>query len=93
MPPTVKTFLYADDTALVVNGTDLAEVSNKLNDALRHANTWFKNHRLSLNLSKTQIMIQGTHQRLRDAGAMPPVMMHSQQVENVTEFKYLGVIM
>ena len=52
MPASVKTFLYADDTALVVSGPDPGEISFKLNEALTHANIWFKNHCLSLNLKK-----------------------------------------
>ena len=64
MPPDVKTFLYADDTALVVNGSDMDEVAANLNEALHYAGTWFMDHCLSLNLSKTKLMVHGPQNKI-----------------------------
>ena len=93
MPPDVKMYLYADDTALVVSGTDVEEVSANLNEALHYAGTWFSDHRLSLNLNKTKMMVHGTQQRLKGVENMPPVIMHDETVSVATVFKYLGVML
>ena len=54
MPVGKSTFLYADDTARVVDGKTSKDVADKLNASLTGAGTWFKNHRLSLTIFKTK---------------------------------------
>ncbi len=93
MPLDVKTYLYADDTALVVNGTDVEEISANLHEALHYAGNWFTDHCLSLNLSKTKVMVHGTQQRTRDVEKMPPIVYNNKTVSVVNAFKYLGVML
>ena len=60
----VSTYLYADDTAIVASDKDPLIIANKLNVALDQASTWFRNHKRSLNVTKTKFMPFGTPQRL-----------------------------
>ena len=46
-------YLYADDTAIAVQGDNTEEIVAVLNQELLQANTWFTKHKLSLNLKKT----------------------------------------
>ncbi len=60
----VNTYLYAGDTAIVVIDKDPVTISIKLNRALEQASLWFRNHKLSLNVSKTKFMPFSTLRRL-----------------------------
>ena len=71
----VSTFLYADDITLVVSGINCLEVSNSLNEALLHTGRWFRNHKLCLNVGRTNAILFGITQRLTDKDRMPPVIM------------------
>ncbi len=68
LPDHTKTFLYAGDTALVVNGSNATELNTKINESLELAGMWFRNHQLSLNVSKTKMMVFGTQQKVRSIG-------------------------
>ena len=50
---TTKTYLYADDTAIVSIGKMSTEVFQALNESLALAKDWFSDHKLSLNIVKT----------------------------------------
>ncbi len=56
------------------------------------AHTWFSDHKLSLNISKTKAMLFGTKQRLSNSGHLDIKYDHDQ-VETVHKFKYLGVVL
>ena len=49
--------IFADDSNLFVNGTDLKVMESQLNDDLCSVSTWLKVNKLSLNIDKTQFMI------------------------------------
>ena len=92
MPNGIKTFLYADDTALVSSGDSIAATSDILNQALESASIWFNNHKLSLNVKKTKHIVFGTSQHLNSGTIIAPVAVNGEVVESVEEFKYLGII-
>ena len=60
----MSTYLYVDNTASVPSDKDLTSITNKLNLTLKEASMWFKNHKLSLNVTKTKFMPFGMPQRL-----------------------------
>ena len=93
MPNTIRTFLYADDTALVAHGKTADEVSLALNTAINRAATWFNNHRLSLNVKKTKLMLIGTTNKVSTEMSIPPVYYNNEKVEEVSVFKYLGIML
>ena len=83
--------LYADDTAIVTTCNGVHDISNKLTTALSEAASWMCDNKLSLNPSKTKTMYLGTTQRLGNVD-IPVTKCEDQLIENVTKFKYLGVI-
>ena len=91
IPENVKTFLYADDTALVASGADLHSVSESLNVAITSASSWFHNHRLSLHVSKTKSMCFGTQGKLNITGGDLNISLNNDPIDAVTKFKYLGI--
>ena len=93
MPPGIQTFLYADDTALVSTGNSIDETSDKLIAALEDAGKWFQDHKLCLNIQKTKHMVFSTSHRLKTTTDIKPVTVNGTTVEEVTQFKYLGILL
>ncbi len=86
------TYLYADDTAIVTQGTDPDDIANKLSSELEIANTWLNEHKLSLNTQKTKVMYFGTSQKLGNIGPVP-VILNDTEIKRVQTYKYLGLML
>ena len=52
-----KTNLYADDTAITINGSNTIEIETKLNESLVQFSRWFAVNKLSLNYKKSKFMV------------------------------------
>ena len=48
--------LFADDTSIIVTGTNQSDFSVNTNQTFQDINTWFKDNFLTLNLNKTQYL-------------------------------------
>ena len=61
-------FQYADDTQILVSGprNDLTGLTSRMEVSLASLNVWFNAHALKVNASKTQLMVFGTRQNLRN---------------------------
>ena len=59
-----KLLLYADDSALIVSGTDPDSIAIKLGDELDSCRQWLIDNKLSLHLGKTECMLFGTKRKL-----------------------------
>ena len=85
-------YVYADDTALLCTGETPDEVAAKLQSELDHLSNWFAFNRLSVNTSKTKSMLfTSTRSRFKDSNI--EVTLCSQSVEQVSEIKYLGLLL
>ncbi len=85
------TFLYADDTAIRIEGRRQEDVEAQLSIALQQSMTWMNKNKLTMNTSKTKAMFFGTTyttSQLKDPD------MHSANVniEVVENYKYLIII-
>ena len=87
---TSSVYLYADDSAIAVSGTDTDAIVEQLKCELVKADIWLKDHKLSLNLSKTKLMFFGTNARLPKKGDIN-IEMNGIKIEHVDTYKYLGV--
>ena len=85
------TFLYADDTVIVCKDKDHTEVNDKLAIQLDKAQTWLRNHKLSLNLTKTKVMYPGMINKTNKEQHSTLSTGHGK-IEVVTKFKYLGIM-
>ena len=59
-----KVILYADDTAILCKGKNIAQIQNTLNSEMSLCSDWFTQNKLHLNVSKTKSMLFGTSLRL-----------------------------
>ncbi len=84
-------FLYADDSALLVSGTDIMSISTTLNMELAQLSRWFSVNKLSINIGKTRSMLFRSKHKYKHNTEL--LIMHEQEeVIQVKEFKYLGMM-
>ncbi len=86
-----KTVMYADDTSLLINSSDPLCLQNSLNLNMCKIATWFKKNHLTLNISKTKLMLFGTPQNLSKYQNIS-LIYDGKTIERVDNFKYLGII-
>ena len=81
--------LFADDSNLFINGTDVRKIELELNEELRNVASWLKINKLSLNVNKTQYMVF-----TRKLNKLEDIVLRveGQTIERVTETKFSGVI-
>ena len=79
---------YADDTVLMCGGTNLTELVNKANNALKNFYEWCCFNKLALNINKTQYIVFSPAQCPFD----PIISINGTALNRVKEYKYLGVI-
>ena len=82
--------LFADDTAMYCTASTAAELQRKLNEDLALVNDWLTTHKLTLNVSKTKLMIIAGRQRLAHVEEIELVV-NEDTIEQTDSFKYLGV--
>ena len=80
--------LYADDTNLFFTGKSLTELTETINDELKHIDIWLQVNKLSLNVSKTQYMIFTYNKKVNDI----PICITDNPINRVYSSKFLGVI-
>ena len=86
------TFLYADDTALLVKGRSVEETRDKLEQDLIEVNTWFGANRLAMNQSKTKCMLFCSNRsNLRDQPLNIKQPLSDKLISQTDEYKYLGI--
>ena len=81
--------LFADDTNLFISHNDLVYLINTLNTELNKLSTWFAANRLSLNLSKTNVMVFKPWKKTQSFEFQ--VSINEQPILRVSETMFLGV--
>ena len=61
--------LYADDTVLYCFAKEPGQLESKLNEDLYNVALWLKANKLTVNLSKTKLVLIGSHRKLEN---IPP---------------------
>ena len=82
--------LYANDTALFYSNSSYIDLMLTIWDDIGSISEWLKCNRLTLNTKKTKFMIFGTRNKLRQV-TNAPIFINGDEIEKVTNFKYLGV--
>ena len=59
-----KATLFADDTAIYCSAISAAQLQLHLNEDLKFVSKWMETNKLTLNVSKTKLMVIGGKQRL-----------------------------
>jgi hypothetical protein len=84
--------MYADDTNISFQSSNLTDLEEIMNTKLSSLNTWLNANRLSLNITKTKFMVFGSRQRLmyHDVNNLN-ICVDNTQIKRVQYTKSLGV--
>ena len=83
----MKCYFFADDTAISIKSSCVAELQLKVNDIMPKVTDWFKSNRLSLNTSKTHFQIY-SRMDINDID----IQLNSCKILRQKSIKYLGVV-
>ena len=84
----LKYIHFADDTAVVLEGSDMTEMCTTVNCELDRLHTWLCTNRLSLNKSKTSFMIFSNIHRF----PATDIMIGGSKISQSDSARYLGII-
>jgi len=56
--------LYADDSALLISGKDVANIDSRLSEEVLNVSNWLVDNKLSLHLGKTESILFGSKLKL-----------------------------
>ena len=92
MPMSVKCklLLYADDSALLVSGSDPSKIAERLSKELESCRQWLIDNKLSLHLGKTEAILFGSRRKLSKVQSFE-VKCGDDLIKNVNSVKYLGI--
>ena len=81
--------LFADDSSLFINGTDVRKIELELNEELSNIASWQQINKLSLNVNKNQYMVV-----TRKLNRIEEIVLRveGQTIERVTQTKFVGLI-
>merc|ERR1739840_50068 len=85
-----KLLLYADDSALLVSGSDPNIIAETLSNELKSCRQWLIDNKLSLHLGKTEAILFGSKRKLRKVTTFA-VKCDNEIIQNVHSVKYLGI--
>ena len=88
----VKVQLYADDTVLYLSGSDPKMVQEHFQKDLNRLHKWCQCNKLTLNPSKTKMMLFGTRHSIKKFRACQ-LNLNGKIIQKVSTFKYLGFIL
>ena len=83
--------MYADDTTLTFTAGDTTSLEFQINNELKQVNQWLVANKLTLNVSKTELMLITTRQKRRFIDDTLNVNICGQPVNQVKRVKMLGV--
>ena len=85
-----KSFMYADDTAILKGGKNCRDIALALNSDLVILSKWFSANKLCLNAGKTKSMLFYNGRKFTNDNSL--LIMHGvQEIEQVDHFRYLGI--
>lgn len=85
------TMLFVDDTVLYASDKDPKGAARKLQTSLDKLVLWTRGSQLTINEGKSKaILLKPNKKKLLD---QPSLLMNGVELENVTSYKYLGVIL
>ena len=83
--------MYADDTHLTHADNEICFIEASLNQDLSNINRWLIANKLTLNMTKTELMLIGSRQKLNGLSALP-LEINGTQLDKVNFTKSLGVL-
>lgn len=83
-----KCILFADDTNILCSGENLQQLRSIMTAEIKKLKHWFELNKLSLNLSKTKVMVFGNFTEIPEMN----LKINDTVIEQVCVNKFLGVI-
>ena len=83
--------LFADDTTVFLSDKDVNVLYDTMNNELYEVCNWFKCNKLSLNASKTNLMLLGTAYKTKNANVSRSIHLDGCQLTRITTTKFLGM--
>ena len=83
--------MYADDTHLTLACNNIETTNDVMNHDLSNVNKWLVANKLTLNSSKTELMLVGSQQRLCTYDTSPDLTIDGNAINQVKCVKSLGV--
>jgi hypothetical protein len=87
----VQSILFSDDSNLIAKGSSIQVLKQHINQDIPLLTSWLKTNRLSLNISKTHIMVFGKKTKNQDNSIS--VSIEGTLLEVVNHTKFLGIIL
>ena len=84
--------MYADDTNLTASANTIEDLVEILNTKLDDVHSWLVANKLTLNVKKTEYMLIGTRQKLKNIIQDPKIGIGSNGLKRVKVTKSLGVL-
>jgi len=85
-----KLLLYADDSAILISGKNIAMVVKALSEYLLSVSNWLIDNTLSLHLGKTESILFGSKQKLKTQSSNN-ITRNNATIFSTKSVKYLGV--
>ena len=85
-----KLLLYADDSTLIISGSDPKVIADTLSFELNSCRQWLMDNKLSLHLGKTESILFGSKRKLKKVTSFE-VKCNNEVIQNVNSVKYLGL--
>ena len=83
--------LFADDTNLTASRNSIADIEIAVNSELENLRNWLTANKLSLNVAKTEFMLIGFPQMIRNVSNSQPVnLIENKQIKQVNVSKTVG---
>ena len=83
--------VYADDTHITYAGSDLHWIQFSLSHDLEKLSKWLVSNRITLNATKTEVMLIGSRQRLSALSDTLELSIDNIPIEQVSSVKSLGI--
>ena len=87
--------MYADDTSISFSSNSIPDVNQKVISDLLCFKTWMESNKLSLNVTKTQTILIGGREKLKDIENFDPqnlqIVIDQEPVSKIKYFRYWGL--
>jgi hypothetical protein len=86
-----KVVAYVDDLIMATRGDSIRAVENHMNVELSKINGWAMNNKIKFNYTKSKVMLVSRRKHKENKNII--VYLNNKTVEQVTQMKYLGIIL
>ena len=84
--------LFADDTNIFIEHTDINSLMGNAKEIIEYLNLWFKTNKLTLNINKTNFIIFTTQKKREQIDIPNTLQIENVVINRISHTKYLGLI-